>query len=165
MPLSIRARRVGYRVAYRVLQVTWFLRRPHKAGVKCLITHEGRILLVRHTYGPRAWDCPGGGMKRDEPPLAAARREMGEELGLAAAAWRDAGQLRGTDSFRQDIIHCFRADLESPELRVDPVEIATTGWFAPAELPADVGRYVRPFLDVVLPATGGLLPLDRAGRL
>ena len=156
MPLSIRARRVGYRVAYRILQVTWFLRRPRKSGVKCLITHQGRILLVRHTYGPRAWDLPGGGIKRDEPPLTAARREMGEELGLAAAPWREAGRLRGTESFRHDVIHCFRADLSSPEITADPVELATTAWFLPSELPADLGRYVRPFLDVVLPATGSV---------
>ena len=156
MPLSIRVRRWGYRAAYRVLQMTWFLRRPRKSGVKCLATHEGRILLVRHTYGSRAWDLPGGGMKRAESPLSAARREMGEELGLAAAPWRAAGELRGTDSFRQDVIHCFRADLSTPEVTADPVELATTAWFSPSELPAELGRYVRPFLDVVLPATGGV---------
>ena len=39
MPLSVRARRVGYRLAYRVLQVVWFLFRPEVSGVKCLITH------------------------------------------------------------------------------------------------------------------------------
>lgn len=156
MPLSIRVRRWGYRAAYRILQMTWFLRRPRKSGVKCLVTHQGRILLVRHTYGSRAWDLPGGGVKRDEAPLTAARREMGEELGLASAPWRDAGQLRGTESFRQDVIHCFRADLSTAEVTADPVELATTAWFSPSELPPDLGRYVRPFLDVVLPATGGV---------
>ncbi len=123
MPLSIRARRLGYRIAFRLLQVLWFVWRPRKSGVKCLITSGGRILLVRHTYGARAWDLPGGAMKRGEPALEAARREMEEELGLGDAAWRAAGELRGSDSFRHDVIHCFRAELPEPALRPDPVEL------------------------------------------
>ncbi len=156
MPLSIRARRLGYRIAFRVLQVAWFVRRPRKSGVKCLITSDGRLLLVRHTYGPRAWDLPGGAIKRGEPPLGAARREMQEELGLGDAAWRPAGQLRGSDSFRHDVIYCFRADLPQPTMRPDPVELATTRWFAPEALPSELARYVRPVLAQALPATGGI---------
>ncbi|HET9105401.1 MAG TPA: NUDIX domain-containing protein [Solirubrobacteraceae bacterium] len=156
MPLSIRARRLGYRLAYRALQVLWFVRRPRKRGVKCLITFQGRILLVRHTYGQRAWDLPGGGIKAGEPPLQAARREMQEELGLGDAPWRPAGELRGTDSFRHDAIHCFRAELTSPDLTRDPVELAAADWFALDALPPDLSRYVPLFLTRVLPATGGL---------
>ena len=156
MPLSIRARRLAYRFAYRALQVVWFVRRPHKHGIKCLITFRGRILLVRHTYGPRAWDLPGGGMKAGESPLDAARREMQEELGLGEAQWRPGGELRGTDSFRHDCVHCFRADLASAEITRDPVELAVAEWFAPDALPPDLGRHVGTFLVHVLPATGGL---------
>lgn len=156
MPLSIRARRLGYRIAFRLLQVAWFVRRPRKSGVKCLITCGGEILLVRHTYGARAWDLPGGAIKRGEPPLDAARREMEEELGLGSASWHPAGELRGCDSFRHDVIHCYRADLPEPTVRPDPVELATTGWFAPDTLPSQLAHYVRPVLEQALPATGGI---------
>ena len=156
MPLSIRVRRLGYRIAFRLLQALWFVRRPRKRGVKCLVTSGGRILLVRHTYGSRAWDLPGGAMKRGEPPLHAARREMEEELGLGEAGWRPAGELRGTDSFRHDVIHCFRTELPEPVVRPDPVELAMTQWFAPDALPSDLAHYVRPVLDGALPASGGI---------
>jgi 8-oxo-dGTP pyrophosphatase MutT (NUDIX family) len=156
MPLSIRVRRLGYRIAFRLLQVLWFVRRPRKSGVKCLITSEGRILLVRHTYGARAWDLPGGAMKRGEPALEAARREMQEELGLGHATWHAAGELRGSDSFRHDVIHCFRTELLDPALQPDPVELATTQWFAPDALPGDLAHYVRPVLELALAATGGI---------
>jgi len=156
MPLSIRAQRLGYRIAFRVLQVVWFVRRPRKRGVKCLITSGSEILLVRHTYGPRAWDLPGGAMKRGELPLHAARREMEEELGLGHAAWRVAGELRGSDSFRHDVIHCFRADLPDSTVRPDPVELAATRWFDPDALPSELAHYVRPVLEQAVPATGGI---------
>jgi len=43
---------------------------------------EGRVLLVRPTYKP-GWEIPGGSVEPDESPLAAARREIMEELGTA----------------------------------------------------------------------------------
>jgi 8-oxo-dGTP diphosphatase len=42
---------------------------------------DGRILLVDPTYKPD-WDVPGGMAEANEPPQAAARREVREELGL-----------------------------------------------------------------------------------
>jgi ADP-ribose pyrophosphatase YjhB (NUDIX family) len=51
------------------------------AGVSVLVTDlEGRLLLVRHSYGPQGWALPSGGMKRGENPEDAARREVAEEL-------------------------------------------------------------------------------------
>jgi len=80
--LPVAVRRPAYRAAYRVLQVWWFVTRPQKSGVKCVLTDGEQVLLVRHTYGRRYWDVPGGSVKRGEPPLRAARREMREELGV-----------------------------------------------------------------------------------
>ena len=81
MRLAVKARRAGIRCAYIGLRAYWFLTRPHVIGVKCVVTHGDDVLLVRHTYGHRAWDLPGGTVKRREVPLAAAQREMHEELG------------------------------------------------------------------------------------
>jgi ADP-ribose pyrophosphatase YjhB (NUDIX family) len=44
----------------------------------------GRILLVDPTYKAH-WDLPGGMTEANEPPRAAAERELREELGLTAA--------------------------------------------------------------------------------
>jgi 8-oxo-dGTP pyrophosphatase MutT (NUDIX family) len=93
--VTLSLRRLGYRVAYRVLEAFWFITRPTKRGVKCVVTDRDRVLLVRHTYGRRWWDFPGGAIKRNELPLAAARREMGEELGLAGVDWALIGEFRG----------------------------------------------------------------------
>jgi 8-oxo-dGTP pyrophosphatase MutT (NUDIX family) len=148
-------RRLAYRLAYRVLQVQWFLMRPHKQGVKCLVTDRDRVLLVRHTYGHRAWDLPGGSIKRRESPLTAARREMIEELGLDGAQWAPFGELHGTVDHRRDTIHCFRAEVQQPQLRLDHGELEVARWFPRAELPEDVGPYVGAIIARVPASAGG----------
>src|SRR5256885_12976469 len=93
MRLPAPVKRLGYRVAYTGLRTYWFVRRPKLSGVKCVLTDGDEVLLVRHTYGPRAWDLPGGAIKRGEAPLHAASREMNEELGVAIADWRALGTV------------------------------------------------------------------------
>ncbi len=140
-------RRLGYRGAYRGLQVLWFFWRPRKQGVKCLVTAEDRVLLVRHTYGRRSWDIPGGAVKRGEPPHVTARREMDEELGLGSADWVKFGEIEGRIDHRRDKIHCFRADLDAtPQLTLDRGELDVARWFDRAQLPADLSPYVVPIM-------------------
>lgn len=45
----------------------------------------GRVLLVEPTY-KEYWEVPGGAVELDESPLAAARREVAEELRLEIPA-------------------------------------------------------------------------------
>lgn len=42
---------------------------------------DGRVLLVQPAYKP-TWEIPGGVVEAGEAPRAAARREVGEELGI-----------------------------------------------------------------------------------
>ena len=151
MQLPVGARRFAYRTAYRVLEFCWLLLRPNKLGVKCLMTRADRILLVRHTYGHRGWDLPGGGIKRGEAPVNAARREMREELGIEGAEWVDLGEIRGIVQHRRDTIHCFRAELPTPAITIDPGELSTASWFAFADLPPELGPYVMPILRRAFP--------------
>src|SRR5271169_7873 len=73
--------RLALKLAYRILRVWWFLRRPAHDGAVVAIWHGGRILMLRHSYRARlGW--PGGGIGRGEAPLEAARRELREELAL-----------------------------------------------------------------------------------
>src|SRR5437588_3478638 len=148
MKLPVPFRRLAYRLAYRGLRVWWFVARPAVAGVKCVLADGDRVLLVRHTYGPAHWDLPGGSIKRREAPVHAARREIDEELGLRIEDWEALGTVTGRMDHRRDTPHCFRAQLSSPRLTLDPGEIATAQWFPRSELPPRLAHYVRPILSI-----------------
>lgn len=68
------------RLAYQLLRLSWFIRRPVTLGVKAMLVSDEGVVLVRHTY-QRGWLLPGGAIRRRETPEQAARRECEEELG------------------------------------------------------------------------------------
>jgi ADP-ribose pyrophosphatase YjhB (NUDIX family) len=152
--LPVPIQRFGYRVAYTMLRTYWFIRRPKLSGVKCVLTDGNEVLLVRHTYGPRAWDLPGGAIKRGEAPVTAARREMTEELGVSIDDWRALGTVTVVVDHRRDLVHCFQAQAPERDLTIDRGELAAAGWFARDGLPTDLGRYAGRILQQV-PAPGG----------
>ena len=135
--------RAGYRVAWWGITAWSLLTAQHYRGVKCVLRdREGRVLFVRHTYGDRrAWELPGGHMRRTEEPTAAATREAREELGLEVAAWEDLGTVHTGRHRGRVALSVLIADLPpGAVLDVDPVEIAHTAWHAPAAPPSPLGR-------------------------
>jgi len=158
--LSVKLRRYGYRIAYVGLRIWSFTVRPRIRGVKCILTNEGRVLLVRHTYGPPRWDLPGGTAKRGEPPSGTARREMAEELGLTLDGLADLGSFTGRVDRRRDTMHCFHAEIPNQELKLELAEIDQARWFPRDELPPNVGRNVRTIVALV--GRAGLLDAGRS---
>jgi 8-oxo-dGTP pyrophosphatase MutT (NUDIX family) len=144
--LPIPLRRLAYRSAYVVLAVYRYAARPNLHGVKCVLTDDDSVLLVRHTYGPREWDLPGGGLRRNESPLSAARREMQEELGVEIDDWLAIGDVLAKVQNARSTMYCFRAELSQPELELDPGEIRAARWFGRHQLPMNVAGHVAPIL-------------------
>jgi 8-oxo-dGTP pyrophosphatase MutT (NUDIX family) len=140
--------RVLYRIAYRLARLRAMVLPRRQRGVKCLLTHGDEVLLVRHTYGPRIWQLPGGTARRGEPPLAVAAREMQEELGLRGLAWRELVTLELALEGIPVSLTCAHAELDDPAVRPDPVEIEEARWFAMDELPARRGEEVELVLDL-----------------
>ena len=134
--------RVGYRVAYRIAQVLWFVLRPDTHGVKGMLRDGDRVLLVRHTYGDRRrWDVPGGHAHAGEPPAEAVVREMQEELGIVAA-WELVGSIGATTDHKHEHVHCFvaRCSPGDGQLVLARGEIAEAQWFQLDALPARIGE-------------------------
>jgi len=138
--------RVIYRSAYVAMRSYWFVRRPNVRGVKCVLTDGEQVLLVRHTYGHREWDLPGGKIRWREAPDRAAHREMHEELGVRVPEWSPLGLVEAEFDHRRDHMHCFSADVSGQRLRPDPCELAAVSWFPRRALPSELGRFVERIL-------------------
>lgn len=140
-----------YRVAWRGVQLRGMLWRRGSSGVKCVITHRGEVLLVRHTYGRRkVWYLPGGGVHRGEPPLRAAAREMEEELGLRDLELRELAMFETRVEGIAVRLTCAHAEIADPsQVRVEPVEIAEAGWFARDHLPTPLGSEERALIGML----------------
>jgi 8-oxo-dGTP pyrophosphatase MutT (NUDIX family) len=139
--LRIRARRLGYRVAHRLLRGWWFVRRPHTQGVKCLLFDGERVLFVRHAYGDRkAWELPGGGLRRGEEPALAARREMREELGVDLDRWAPSGSTQTTGLHKTVTLHLFRAPVRGERIELGLAELEEARWADPSAPPMPLGR-------------------------
>ena len=146
MTLPLKARRAAIRCAYVELRVYWFVARPTVVEVKCVVVHDDDVLLVRHTYGHRSWDLPGGTVRRREVPAVAARREMREELGRQIDDWRELGVLYVTTSHHRDNLHMFEARIPDRRIDIDLTELAEADWFRRDQLPPDVGQFVGKIL-------------------
>lgn len=128
-------RRSAYRIAYRLRRLAAYVWPPRGQGVKAMLLCGGQLLLVRHSYGPNRWELPGGGVRHGEDPAAALRRELGEELGLTVEAAAPIAVRAGPGRRRHHRTHLYRVDLQSPGVRLDPVEIVEARWWDPAAPP------------------------------
>ena len=158
LPLLIRLRRVGYRGAYVGLRIWWFVGRPHTHGVKLLVHDDhGRVLFVRHTYGDRSsWELPGGGIRRREAPLAAARREAHEELGAELSAWRDLGSTEISGLGKTTTLHCFEASAAGLTLIPDLGELKELRWAPLTSPPAPLGEDAPAVLRLLVERVNGI---------
>jgi ADP-ribose pyrophosphatase YjhB (NUDIX family) len=78
----------GLHIPTGLLLTAKALANPTVFGVAgAIMDADGRVMLVRQSY-MAGWRLPGGGVDRGEPPEAAIRREMKEEVGLSGGAVR-----------------------------------------------------------------------------
>ncbi len=131
------------------------------SGAVLFLDEAGRLLIVNPTYKPR-WEIPGGLAEVGEPPAAAARREVAEELGiqlepgaLLSVEWRPpmaTGNAAGLDGLH--FIFCGgvldASDIARIQLRLD--ELSEFAFLPPEEamsrLPSRLAARVRAALSV-----------------
>lgn len=73
----------------------------------------GLVAVTRqwiYTHGGTQWRLPAGGVEvADATPLAAAERELAEEVGAHAGTWHGLGRIHGADSATNHVDHLFLA--------------------------------------------------------
>jgi 8-oxo-dGTP pyrophosphatase MutT (NUDIX family) len=134
--------RAGLRLAHAVRKVWWRVRKPLVTGVVVLARDsEGRVLLVRHSYGSGLWTLPGGGLRKGEDPAAGAAREFAEELGCPSGSLTSLGTHEGTLHGAPSRMHVFSGEIVGVP-KPDGREIAEARFFAADALPQDAGSRV-----------------------
>jgi 8-oxo-dGTP pyrophosphatase MutT (NUDIX family) len=86
---------------------------PGAVGVVAL-DDEGRVVLLRqyrHPIGEHLWELPAGLRDVDgEPPLESARRELAEEVQLAAERWSLLTTVYSTPGFCDEMVLVYLAE-------------------------------------------------------
>jgi len=134
------------KTAYHLLKVYWFLLRPKTTGVRCLITNDNQVLLIQHSYGPSNWSVPGGGVKSSESFVAAAKREVFEEVGIEASCVKKLGQVFYDAEYKKDTIWIFHAEVTSDDFKIDDLEIVNAQWFPLEDVPKNSSPLLKQFL-------------------
>ncbi|MEQ8412659.1 MAG: NUDIX domain-containing protein [Erythrobacter sp.] len=117
------------------------------AGCAVVIENDaGEILLLRHSYGPRGWALPGGGIGRGEAPEAAARREIAEELAMDLARLDFAGRIEEVLSGSPHTAYLFAAVSDAPP-QPDGREVIEARFFPIDALPEPLGEITRRRLE------------------
>ncbi len=113
----------------------WSLSSSVRSAVKVVIVRDGKILLVRQSFGPNFWTLPGGGVDQDELLEDAARREVQEEVGLTLENILLCGEFMHPAKNRNTI---FTATTSGEPSVADSVEIVEVRWFDPRQLPTNI---------------------------
>ncbi len=114
----------------------------HPGAVAILVWDGGRLALVRqwrHATGGLLLELPAGTLEPGEEPLAAARRELAEEIGRAAATWVPGPVFFTAPGFCTELMHTFLAtDLADAAGAADDDEELEMRWHTLAEALAAV---------------------------
>lgn len=131
-----RAWQVAYRAAYLGLRIWWRVRPVAHRGALVAVHVDGKLLLIRNSYR-RGWTLPGGGVESGETSIDAARRELGEELGLTVAIGGVPIVVTGAWEGRPETVDIFDLTLSTePSLHVDDREVIEARFVDPAALPS-----------------------------
>jgi len=129
--------------------IYWFVMRPKTFGVKCVIEHNGEVLMIKNSYGGwKNWMFPGGSIDKNETPEEAAKREVLEEVGIEVQDLRKIGEYTSTKEFKKDTVMVFAGESKGKEVTTNPKEIAEARWFKLYDLP-EISEYSKLILSML----------------
>jgi ADP-ribose pyrophosphatase YjhB (NUDIX family) len=122
--------RFGMTVLMSCKKLYWSIAKPRTYGAKALMLNEkDEVLLVQPTYH-KQWSLPGGGMKAEEEPMHALRRELQEELNIEIPEVEAyLGTYHRDEKSKCDTVHCFAMRVNSDTMMIpDGIEVSDVAW-------------------------------------
>ncbi|MDT5011135.1 MAG: 8-oxo-dGDP phosphatase [Mycobacterium sp.] len=101
------------------------------------VDQDRRVALIyqyRHPLGHRLWELPAGLLDAaGEDPLATAKRELQEEVGLAATDWRVLVDIASSPGFTDEAVRCYLAtglsQVDRPDAEDEEADLSLH-WFS-----------------------------------
>ena len=112
----------------------WYVTRPKTSGAKVVIICGNEMLLIKTTYG-YSYSLPGGGIKKNESPEDAAKREVLEEVGIRLNKVTPLTPFVTHEEYKEDTVYGFYSEVESKKYKLDNIEIDTAKWYPLDRLP------------------------------
>lgn len=112
----------------------WYITRPKTSGAKVIIRYKDEILLIKTTYGYN-YSLPGGGLKKNETPESAAKREVMEEVGILLEKVTPLPSFVSHEEYKEDTVYGFYAEVTNMNYRLDSFEIDKAEWHSLDNLP------------------------------
>ena len=118
----------------------------HPGAVAMLAWDGERLAMVRqwrHATGQVLLEIPAGTLEPGEPPAETARRELAEEVGLAATAWVAGPRFYTAPGFCTELMHLYLATgLTDATAEADADELIEPSWLSleDARAAVDDGR-------------------------
>ena len=141
--------------------------RHHGGACVAALTDADELCFVRqyrYAYEEELLELPAGKLEQGEDPFVAAKRELGEEMGVTADEYLPLGVFYPTCGYCNEVIHLYAAKgLHKTSQHLDPDEFVTTLTIplAEAEQMALDGRIND---GKTIAAIFRLLALRKAGR-
>lgn len=132
-----------YRLAYWARSLWWRTLRPTISGCRIVaLDAQGRVLMIRQSYGSSHWTLPGGSISRGEDPVDTARRELREETECRLHDARKVAQLLERPMGAYNVVHVVVGGVQGAP-RPDGREVDAVRWCDTQALPDDIMPAVR----------------------
>ncbi len=78
----MKSQKLGRNLFFLTWPGIWLVLKLQPPRTRVIVLSEGKILLTQDWLGDGSWSLPGGGLHRNENPVAGAVREVSEETGI-----------------------------------------------------------------------------------
>lgn len=135
--------RALYRLAHGLRCIYWRACKPRFDGCRIVaLDGQGRVLLIRHSYGSGEWMPPSGGIPKGEDAVATAVRELREETGCDLEGAVKLAVLEERLHGATNMVHVIAGRaIGAP--RPDNREVVEAAFFPPDALPDRMPQAVR----------------------